>query len=114
MTSVNLYKHGEYNHTKCHLFQLLTLHFEVDVDFVEFSLLFRRVKQTLALLHEIDPQLEVEVLLLQSGDLLLTLPHRELRLEGGSVAVQRVATTVHLKKKKRNTFQFKCGSVSAY
>ena len=102
------------NHTKGHLFQLLTLHFEVDVDFVEFSLLFRRVKQSLALLHEIDPQLEVEVLLLQSGDLLLTLPHRELGLEGGSVTVQRVATPVHLKKKKRNTFQFKCGSVSAY
>ena len=101
MTNINLCKHGEYNHTKCHLFQLLTLHFEVDVDFVEFSLLFRRVKQTLALLHEIDPQLEVEVLLLQSGDLLLTLPHRELRLEGGSVTVQRVATPINLEKEEK-------------
>ena len=100
---------------KSYLFQLLTLHFEVNVDFVKFSLILRRVKQTLTLLHKVDSQLEVEVFLLQASDLFLALPHCELCLEGGPVTVQGVTTTVHLQgSEDEMALQYKIGSVPAY
>ena len=73
------------------------MHFEVYVDLVEVFLFLRRVEDALALLHEVDPQLEVEVLLLELRHLLLALPHGELGLEGRAGAqLQGVAATVHL------------------
>ena len=79
-----------------HLFQFLTLHFEVNVDFVEFSLFFWWVEQALAFLHEIDSQFQIEVLLLQTCDLLFTLAHCELGLVSGPVAVQGVTASINL------------------
>ena len=47
-------------------------------------------------LHEIDSQFQIEVLLLQTCDLLLALAHCELCLVSGPVAVQGVTASINL------------------
>ena len=54
------------------------------------------MEQALTLLHEIDSQFQIEVLLLQTCDLLLALAHCELGLVSGPVAVQGVTASINL------------------